>query len=226
VALRNPTSELRSRLRKLNRDAGYAYRELEELAHTKSVISELAELTRNRDALKAELEQLNAAIHAGQEAQKERLGKSFRAIEENILDFLKKDLARQSTFSRATMVEFEFDSDRLSVNGESYFSASSMVYLRNSFFASFLLAAANDPNFYHPRFLLMDTIEDKGMEPERSQNFQRLLLEKSRAAKSEHQIIIATSMIADELDVPEITVGDSYTHQHRTLSLSGPDSRA
>ena len=95
-----------------------------------------------------------------------------------------------------------------------------MVYLRNSFFASFLFAAANDPEFLHPRFLMMDTIEDKGLEPERSKNFQRLLWEKSQSATSEHQIIIATSMIDENLDVPEITVGESYTHDRRTLMLS------
>lgn len=67
---------------------------------------------------------------------------------------------------------------------------------------------------------MMDTIEDKGLEPERSQNFQRILLEKSKSAKSEHQIIIATSMIAEELNIPEITVGEEYTHRKRTLSLS------
>ena len=67
--------------------------------------------------------------------------------------------------------------------------------------------------------MLMDTVEDKGMEPERSMNFQRLLKEKSRSAKSTNQMIIATSMIAPELDDPEITVGDYYTHENRTLRI-------
>lgn len=221
VVLRNPTSEKRSLLRSLNQKAGYAYREREELARVKAVVGEIADLRNERDSLQREIEQLDNTIDAGKRAQEQRLDKARAGIEACALDFLKRDLARQSTFERANHVTFEFDADRLAVNDESYFSASSMVYLRNSFFASFLFAAANDSEFLHPRFLMMDTIEDKGLEPDRSKNFQRLLLEKSKTALSEHQIIIATSMIAEELDIPEITVGDSYTHDHRTLRLEG-----
>lgn len=220
VVLRNPTSEMRANLRELNQRAGYAYREREELARTTAVISEIAELRKQRDELQTEIDHLDNTIEAGKRAQERRLAQAKSAIEDCALDFLKRDLARQSTFERADRVAFEFDADRLAVNDESYFSASSMVYLRNSFFASFLFAAANDPEFLHPRFLMMDTIEDKGLEPERSKNFQRLLWEKSQSATSEHQIIIATSMIDEELDVPEITVGESYTHDRRTLMLS------
>jgi len=220
VSLRNPTSEMRTKLRKLNRDAGYAYRELEELAHKKAVIAEIAAQTLERNKLQKEIAKLDIAIANGLASQENRVTAARNSIENHVLDFLKRDLSRQSTFSLARQVGFEFDSDRLSVNDESYFSASSMVYLRNSFFASFLFAAANDPKFFHPRFLMMDTIEDKGLEPERSQNFQRILFEKSKLAKSEHQIIIATSMIAEELNIPEITVGEEYTHRKRTLSLS------
>ncbi len=46
-----------------------------------------------------------------------------------------------------------------------------------------------------------------------------LLFEYSQRAVSENQIIIATSMIAPELDVPEVTVGDFYTHDQRTLAF-------
>ncbi len=219
VSLRSPTSEMRARLRKLNRDAGYAYRDLEDLARVKAVINEIATVSERKDRLQNELSRLKTLIENEERAQEKRLGEARAEIEEHALDFLKRDLARQSTFQDAHNVHFSFGGDRLAVNGESYFSASSMVYLRNSFFASFLFAAANDPGFLHPRFLMMDTVEDKGLEPERSQNFQRLLLEKSRHAKSEHQIIIATSMIAEELDTPDYTVGESYTHTHRTLRL-------
>lgn len=65
----------------------------------------------------------------------------------------------------------------------------------------------------------MDTVEDKGMEPLRSQNFQKLLFKHSREAKSENQVIIYTSMIAPELNIPSVTVGEFYTHDKRTLAF-------
>jgi len=219
VALRTPTTELRLELRKLNRESGYAHRQLEELASKKAIVTELVELSKSRDNLQQEMDQLKTIIDSEERKNLLQKSNSRGKIEDQVLDFLKRDLERQSTFVSANRIDFEFDGDRLSVNGESFFSASSMVYLRNSFLAGFMYAAANDQTFSHPRFLVMDTIEDKGMEPERSKNFQRLLHDKSQKAVSEHQIIIATSMIADELDIPSITVGAKYTHENRTLKL-------
>ena len=221
VSLRSPTTELRTKLRSLNRGAGYAQRELEELAARKSVVAELKEAQQERNELQKKIDQVKAVIETSENRDRNQISQARRAIEVEVLDFLRRDLERQSTFMNADAVNFDFDGDRINVNGESFFSASSMVYLRNSFIASFAVAAANQSSFSHPRFLLMDTVEDKGMEPERSRNFQRLLYEKSTSAASENQMIIATSMIAPELDIAEITVGDFYTHQNRTLRISG-----
>ena len=221
VSLRSPTTELRTRLRSLNREAGYAQRKLEELATRKSAVAELKEAQNQRDDLQRKIDDVRSVIETAEKRDRDQISKARRSIELEVLDFLRRDLERQSTFKNADKVDFDFDGDRISVNGESFFSASSMVYLRNSFIASFAVAAANQTSFSHPRFLLMDTVEDKGMEPERSRNFQRLLNEKSKTAKSSNQIIIATSMIAPELDKPEITVGDFYTHQNRTLRITG-----
>ena len=49
VSLRSPTTELRTKLRSLNREAGYAQRELEELATRKSVVAELREAQLRRE---------------------------------------------------------------------------------------------------------------------------------------------------------------------------------
>ncbi|WP_072071728.1 ATP-binding protein [Rhodovulum sulfidophilum] len=220
VSLRSPTTELRTRLRSLNREVGYAQRKLEELAARKSAVAELKEAQRQRDALQRKIDDARSIIETTERRDRDQISKARRYIELEVLEFLRNDLERQSTFKNADTVDFDFDGDRISVNGESFFSASSMAYLRNSFIASFAVAAANQASFSHPRFLLMDTVEDKGMEPDRSKNFQRLLYNKSSSSKSPNQMIIATSMIAPELDVPEITVGDFYTHQNRTLRLS------
>ncbi|UWQ32458.1 AAA family ATPase [Leisingera sp. M527] len=220
ISVRSPTTELRTELRKLNREAGYSQRKLEELATRKAAIAELREAQERRDDLQRQIDDAKAIIAVSERRNREQISNARRTVENEVLDFLRRDLERQSTFTNAQTVGFEFDGDRLNVNGESFFSASSMVYLRNSFIASLAVAAANSKSFSHPRFMLMDTVEDKGMEPDRSKNFQRILHEKSTNAASSNQIIIATSMIADELNKPGITVGDFYTHENRTLNLN------
>lgn len=220
VSLRSPATELRTKLRSLNREAGYEQRKLEELAARKSVVAELREAQQRRDELQRKIDEVKAVIDVSEKRDRNQISQARRSIELEVLDFLRRDLERQSTFTNAEAVNFDFDGDRINVNGESFFSASSMVYLRNSFIASFAIAAANQRSFSHPRFMLMDTVEDKGMEPERSRNFQRILYEKSSAAMSKNQLIVATSMIAPELDNPEVTVGEYYTHENRTLRFA------
>jgi hypothetical protein len=66
---------------------------------------------------------------------------------------------------------------------------------------------------------MLDTIEDKGMEAIRSQNFQRLIVAISESSKVQHQIIYATAMIAPELNDPRYTVGTASTHDQRTLRI-------
>jgi hypothetical protein len=219
VAVRSPTTELRLRLRELNRAAGYLMRKIEDLAGKAGVIEQLASLSKATERLRTEIRDLKATIETEKIRNSSQVARAKTAIADIVVEFLKRDLARQITFQNAETVTFEFDGDRIAVNGDSFFSASSMVYLKNSFLAAFCFAAAQDPTFNHPRFLLMDTVEDKGMEPLRSQNFQKLLFEYAQKASSENQIIIATSMIAPELNIPEITVGDFYTHDSRTLTF-------
>lgn len=219
VAVRSPTTELRVKLRDLSRRAGYLARQLEDLAGKAGIIEQLAALTKKKAELQLEMDSLEAIILSERARNVAQLASSRAQIEKITIEFLKRDLARQSTFANATSVTIEFDGDRMAVNGDSYFSASSMVYLKNSVLASFALAAANDQSFNHPRLLIMDTVEDKGMEVERSQNFQRILAEYSDRAISDHQIIIATSMIAAELNVDRYTVGQYYTHDNRTLNV-------
>lgn len=219
VSVKTPTTEIRANLRRLNREAGYLIKQLEELAGKSEVISQIEQLSTERETLQQELDLLKAVIEHENTRTRERVSAARQKIEAITIEFLKADLSRQSTFDNARSVDFEFDGNRIAVNGDSFFSASSMVYLKNSFLAAFLFAAANDPLFSHPRVLIMDTVEDKGMEPERSKNFQKLLRDMSAKAKSEHQMIIATSMISEELNDPKYTVGDYYTHTNRTLKV-------
>ena len=220
ISLRRPISTMRSKLRNLNRQSGYKHRQLEEVSSKRNIVEEMKLLEGQRNTLTTEIETLAATIEGEKKRNLERKSHARSLIEGVVLDFLHNDLDRQSTFKFADRVSFDFEGDRLSVNDESFFSASSMVYLRNSFLAAFHFAAATDPGFGHPRFLLMDTIEDKGMEQDRSRHFQRLLAQKSKETNAEHQLIIATSTIAQELDTPEYVVGDHYSHDNRTLKIA------
>jgi len=82
-----------------------------------------------------------------------------------------------------------------------------------------LKASCEDASYLYPRFLLMDNIEDKGMEEERSQLFQHEIIKLSEGLTTVHQIIFTTSMIAPDLNCSDYCIGDFYNEQNKTLKI-------
>jgi len=216
---RLPSTELRSKARVLYGRAGYLERELDDLGQKAALIERIEALSKARAQLNVEITSLKEQIEASERRQKEYLSRAYTLISKKTIEFLRNDLPRQDTFSKAASLSFSFGSDRLAVNGEGFFSASSMVYLRNSFFAGFFSAALLESTFRHPRLLILDTVEDKGMEPERSHHFQNLLASLSQESQVEHQLIYATAMISPDLANSEHVVDRFYTHDDRSLNL-------
>jgi hypothetical protein len=67
--------------------------------------------------------------------------------------------------------------------------------------------------------MMFDNIEDKGMVPQRSWNFQQLICLASAASKVVHQVILTTSMLAPQLDGSPMLIGPAYSQQNRTLAM-------
>jgi hypothetical protein len=77
----------------------------------------------------------------------------------------------------------------------------------------------NDNKFALPRFMMFDNIEDKGMRPDRSHNFQLVISNASALATTKHQIIFTTSMLNPDLKDSKHLVGPEYSKQNKTLDI-------
>lgn len=140
-------------------------------------------------------------------------------IADEIANLLRHDLRRQDIFEDPKSVSFTFGDNRITVDDENYFSASSRAILKSSFFLGFLAASTKLKFFRHPRFVMIDTLENMGVEPIRSHNFQLQMLRVSKESKVEHQIIYATAMIAPELDEDAYVVGAFSTSDDMTIDI-------
>lgn len=61
-------------------------------------------------------------------------------------------------------------------------------------------------------------MEDKGIEIERAQNFQKVLINKlSEYDTNDYQVIYTTSYITDILDKSSYVVGEKYTKNNKSL---------
>lgn len=219
--LRNlPSTAASEALRALNRRAGYLEREAEDLEETARIVELVESLSAQKAGLNSRMTRLRDQNESLRASQRDRLGRAYTAIADEVRALLKGDLRRQDSFENPKEIQFDFSTNRIGVDGQTYFSASSRVILRSSFFVGFLAAATKQSYFRHPRFCIIDTIEDKGMEPQRSHNFQLQIADISEKSKVEHQIIFATAMICPDLDEEKYTIGRYSTRDEPTLAIS------
>lgn len=181
---------------------------------------EMLELLKKELAELASLiEQLRIEIQQKEIEQKYKYQNALLKIREFTLFILKNDLERQNEFKRGNIVEINFKGDSFSLDESNNFSASSKTYFKNAILFSIFFASLELDFFRYPRFILCDNMEDKGMEKERTQNFQNVITSMSNRFGKDHQIIFTTSMISDELNNSEYCVGESYDRNNKTLKV-------
>ncbi|WP_202949282.1 ATP-binding protein [Phyllobacterium sp. YR531] len=213
-----PTSKVREDIRELHRQLGYIDKSIEDVEAQVKLANKIGDLSARRESLDLAIKDLDSRILSLKRSQTDRLRVARTAIERETITILKGDLKRQDSFVDPKTVDFSFGKNSITVDDHTYFSASSRVVLKTAFLVGFLGAALKDPQFRHPRFLMIDITEDKGMEQARSHNFQRQVIETSAASPVEHQVIFATAMPWSE--IPEqLFVGRFSTLEKGTLNF-------
>jgi predicted nucleic acid-binding Zn-ribbon protein len=202
-----------------NKLIGGLERELSYVEELRASLDRIDLLSRERAELNDQIDRLSARLRTLEASSTARTRSAMGAVDTIGRRILKRDLPREDTFEDPKSFSISFGDDAMLVDGKMNFAESSNVVLKNTAILSLFLAACYDAQFWHPKFLLMDNIEDKGMEQERSHNYQRLIVEESKKAKFPHQIIFTTSMMDPSLENSGLTVGVKYTRQNKTLTL-------
>jgi hypothetical protein len=214
-----PSSADRERLRELHHRSGYIERQVDDLDSKSKLAETIRDLAARKDFLNTEISRLRTANDALRAQQNKRLSIAVTRISDEVIKLLQQDLRRQDIFEDPKSVSFTFGDNKISVDDENYFSASSRAILKSSFFLGFLAAATKTDFFRHPRFCMIDTLENMGVEAIRSQNFQLQILRVSKESKVEHQIIYATAMIEPQLEDEAYTVGAFSTNSDMSIAI-------
>lgn len=198
---------------------GEIRREIENLDEQVSVALKIEEITSEIATLQVRVEELKKRIHALETAGGTQIKRALSAVSSEAIRFLKRDLQRQVEFEDPGKVVVSFRDDAILVDDQLNFAESSNVILKNAAILSLCTAATHNSTFHHPCFVLLDNIEDKGMEPIRSHNFQSVIIDSVRQAERPFQIVMTTSQINPDLEVPELVIGSRYTHTNRSLNF-------
>jgi len=179
----------------------------------------LARLRKEIADLAGTIEDLRLKIQSKMQRQDQRYNTAVQKIQSYTLEILKRDLDRQDEFKTAKKIELDFSKDTFSLDGNNSFSASSNIYFKNAIHFAIFFASLDLDFMRYPKFILCDNMEDKGMEKERTQNFQNVIAEISKRFDIAHQIIFTTSMISDQLNDTELCVGENYNPSNKTLKV-------
>ena len=203
-----------------NNRLGQIEKEIKFVGNLFDVAQELQRVSQEKADIQSLITQKSDRQKALEMQGAKRKSVALTKVSEIAKSILMADFDRQEEFKKAKSVDLNFGDDAVSVDGEMNFSDSSSVILKNTAILSLFLAALDDHQFYHPRFLLLDNIEDKGMEEKRSHNYQKIVVNALEDRKHNHQVIITTSMMNPELDMEEYVVGPYYTNENKTLNFS------
>jgi len=179
----------------------------------------LEDLKFQRIELENNIEDLTKSIQRKKMRQQRRLAEAMLRISSYTKDLLRKDLPREEFFKTGQFVNIDFSKNTFSIDNRNQFSASSITYLKNSVHFAIFFASLDLDFFRYPRFILCDNMEDKGMEEERSRNFQRVIVDLARKFEVKHQIIFTTSMIDPSLNNTELCIGDDYNEDNKSLNI-------
>lgn len=202
-----------------NMEIGRLKQELIGLRDKQKLQSLIKNLQNERSILTSEVEKLREAILSKENQQVIRRTEAYNDIENFVVEILRKDLRRQDDFYEAHKAKIDFDGNSILVNDIKTFSASSLVLLKNSFHLAFILAASSNKFFRYPRLLIMDGIEDGGMEDLRSHNFQEIIKKYSDGLHVTHQIIFTTAKLSPKLEDKKYLIGPAYDKNNRTLNM-------
>ncbi|MEG5564225.1 AAA family ATPase [Enterobacter ludwigii] len=203
----------------ISRELGAIDAAIDQAYEHQKLNSVIEDLQRSRDGLQSEKERLESYIESLESKEEQLKSDVSDEIESTTIRLLKQDFHLQAEFIDPKQVKFSFEDNTVYVNGSKNFSESSAVILRHLFHLALLTTSLKKPYMRLPRFMMLDGIDDGGMEKGRSHNLQKIIVNETANYEHDFQLIFATSEINPDYEDTELTVGRYYNPSARSLDV-------
>ncbi len=213
------SSQLETAIEEEARKIGGLEQEIKGLFETQRLADAIHQLQVKREEFVGRINELDSRIESLIYLQETRKQKIQSEVASTLGRLLREDLNRQAEFSNAANVQFSFTDNLISVEGSTKFSESSTVVLRHLFHLALLSTSTRIPEMRMPRFLILDGIEDGGMELERSHRLQEIIVEECSRFECDYQVIFATSQISPKLENDAYVVARQFSENSRSLDI-------
>lgn len=199
---------------------GYIECAIEDTLEKGKLAQKIEEIKQRKADLNAEISRLKDAIEAANALREENRSAIYTSINDLTMQLIKNDPSME--LADINRISFDFGKDDVVAVGKDSPAASTGTYLKNSFFFALFLVSLTNKFVRYPRFIIMDNIEDSGLETNRVQQFHRDIIEHSKATNTVHQIIFTarSEVITEELDNSALCVGKHYRRLANNYSLN------
>ncbi|WP_343660178.1 hypothetical protein [Chryseobacterium sp.] len=218
-ALRDVKSFSEETIDQLNSSKGFIEGEILQLRTMLENAEFYSQLLEKKNSLEKEINFLKKFIFQTEAKQEKLKEKITDVVKEEGVYLLNNDLDRQDEFKNANDFVIDYSNNLVFLSKKySKYSASSNFYLKVSARFALFLASLRVPQMRYPRFIFADNMEDKGIEMERAQNFQKLLIDRLKNYDpSTYQMIYTTSYITEDLENSDLVVGEYYSKVNPSL---------
>lgn len=213
------STDVETAIEDIARKLGALDEEIRQSYERQKLAAVITELQARRDALTAESSRLEEQIELLEQTQAQRKIEVADAICSAMMRLLKNDLPLQPEFVDPKTASFDFVANAVWINGSRNFSESSAVVLRHIFHLALLTASVQKSFMRLPRFLMLDGIDDGGMEKERSHRLQEIIVNECSTYDVDYQLIFATSEINPAFEETDLVVGRFFTSEARSLDV-------
>ena len=201
---------------KLNEEVGYLRKDIENLEKQKDLADNLKLKVEEKENLNQEIVSTKGKIEQIIKGNEARLNQALNKVKEKLKELLLSDVGADKDLKNVKDIEINFTKNRLFLDERTNFAASTMGYIKNCFSISLWEAAVENSFFIFPRFLLLDNIEDKGIDSERIFNIQSHIDEFCNNSSIQCQIIISASQLDQKFINTDKIIGKYYYDEETT----------
>ncbi|EET82097.1 hypothetical protein ACIRA0001_0891 [Acinetobacter radioresistens SK82] len=212
-------SEFELGLINLHRQATEINAELIKFENLYNLFKEIEFVGNQKNSLIHERNQIERRIQSLERLNFHQREKVLAKINSKLHDLLIQDLERQDEFINPEKVDIKFEDNVIFINNVGYFSQSSLVLIRHLFHLALLSVSDKEDSMRFPQLLILDGLNDGGLEAKRAYNLQRIILNESQKLNEDFQIIAATSEVSKELNLSDHIIA-TFTEKNRSLKLS------
>ena len=215
----NTLNPIKAEVKTLLERFGYLDRDFQDVLKREKLSNKVADISAKKSEINRIISELKDRIQAVENLREKRKKIIYTDINDITIDLIKNDASKE--LEHIDKIIFDFAKDDLLAVGKASPAASTGSYLKNAFFFSLLLVSLKHGTVRYPRFIIMDNIEDKGLEIPRIQQFHKDIRRHSDESTIKHQIIFTarSEVVTDELEKSDLCVGENYDGKKGKHSL-------